>query len=128
MIQYIGKSEGLSLLECYYCVLLVAAHRTSIKIPSFAGSLPREQERSAKNRSASLTPHGPIFAFRSSQGFDPRICLKAFVSSFNKSVQPIGRQEGCESVEIAGGSLAKQAVKRREGELEYGKFTLKQKT
>ena len=50
--------------------------------------------------------------------------VKAFVSRFSKSVKPIGRSEGCESVETAGGSLAediiksRKAAKRREGELE----------
>ena len=39
IVQYIGKSEGLSLLERHYLALLVAAHGTSIRIPRFAGEI-----------------------------------------------------------------------------------------
>ena len=66
IVQYIGKSEGLSLLERHYLALLVAAHGTSIRIPRFAGSGPQ------RIGSALLTTRGPIFAFGSGQGFVPR--------------------------------------------------------
>ena len=81
------------------------------------------------NGSALLTTGGPIVAFGSGQGFVPRILRLLSRHLFPGSVNLCSqRPEGCESVEIADGSLAKKAVKRREGELEYGKFTLKQKT
>ena len=95
----------------------MAAHGTSIRIPRFAGSGPQ------RIGSALLTTRGPIFAFRSGQGFDPhilRLLSRHFFSRFNKSVQPLGRQEGCESVEIAGGSLARMLSRVKTQQKERG--------